>query len=88
MATLDKSKPVKLDDLAMKVGGRYRLATMVAKRAKQIVQGSMLHPDRKKDDPVRKALGEIEESKIGLTPREKPLGPEDEEEVKNQDPFG
>ncbi len=56
----------RIDEMAVKVGGRFRLASLIQRRLQEIIQTAphMLHQCT--ESPLRMVLKEIEEDKIEL----------------------
>lgn len=68
-----------IDGLARKVGGRFKLASLVMKRLIEINRGSQFLVEPEHDNELYNVLAEIEHGMIGLVPRlPAPDGGEDE----------
>jgi DNA-directed RNA polymerase subunit omega len=59
----------KIDRLARKVGGRFRLASLVSKRLIEINRGSQLLVEPESDNVLYNVLDEVDHDLIRLVPR-------------------
>jgi DNA-directed RNA polymerase subunit omega len=57
------------DRLARKVGGRFKLASLISKRLLDINRGSQLLVEPESDNPIDTVMKEIELDLIRLVPR-------------------
>lgn len=65
----------RIDDLAEKMGGRFRLATLIQRRMQEIVRTAPHVFQQSRESPLRMVIKEIEEGKIELEPDEAPVDP-------------
>lgn len=58
----------RIDDLAVKLGGRFRLAALIQRRLQEIVRTAPQILHQASESPLRLVLKEIEDDKIELEP--------------------
>lgn len=58
----------RIDEMAVKVGGRFKLAALIQRRLQEIVQTAPHVLHNSDESPIRMVLREIEEDKIELEP--------------------
>jgi DNA-directed RNA polymerase subunit K/omega len=58
----------RIDEAAVKVGGRFKLAALIQRRLQEIVQTAPHVLHNSEESPMRMVLREIEEDKIELEP--------------------
>jgi DNA-directed RNA polymerase subunit K/omega len=56
----------RIDEMAVKVGGRFRLAALIQRRLQEVVQTAPHVLHQSEESPFRMVLREIEEGKIEL----------------------
>lgn len=59
-----------IDDLAVELGGRFRLASLIQRRLQEIVRTAPHVLNQSEESPLRQVLREIQEGKIELEPAE------------------
>lgn len=60
----------RIDDLALEMGGRFKLAALIQRRLQEIVRTAPHVLHQAGESPIRQVLKEIEEGKIELEPDE------------------
>jgi len=67
------ARPIREEELIAKVGGRFRLASLVQRRLRELVAGAQKLVDVRSSDLIEIIYHEIMEEKIGLgLPAEEP----------------
>jgi DNA-directed RNA polymerase subunit omega len=60
------ARPIREEEVILKVGGRFRLAALVQKRLRELVAGAQKLVTTNASDPLQIVYQEILEDKIGL----------------------
>jgi len=61
----------KVEELDRKVGGRFRLTSLVQRRLQEVVRGSA-RPLEGNREPIERVIAEIERNEIDLVPDDSP----------------
>lgn len=64
------ARPIREEEVILKVGGRFRLAALVQKRLRELVAGAQKLVTTTSPDPLQIVYQEILEDRIGLGPAE------------------
>jgi DNA-directed RNA polymerase subunit omega len=59
-----------IDELEAKVGGRFKLTTLLQKRIRELVAGAPRLVDVRSDNPIDIAIEEVRAGKIELVPED------------------
>lgn len=59
-----------IDEMAEKVGGRFKLASLIQKRLQEVIRTAPHMVHQSSESPIRMVLREIAEGKIELEPDE------------------
>ena len=57
-----------IDELAEKIGGRYRFTVLVQKRVKELIRGATRLIESDSKNLIQVAIEEIKQGKIGIEP--------------------
>ncbi len=59
-----------IDELEAKVGGRFKLTTLLQKRIRELVAGAPRLVDVRSDNPIDIAIEEVRAGKVELVPED------------------